>query len=264
MLFFRRVGRVDIGFLRANHPSIQTEKPGPMKTILRGAAFALLATTSLASAADLGAPAPAPYAPAAPIQSRADFGGLYFGFGPSLNWTATNQNVSPFGQLASFSYSVSRVRIGGSANFGYGVQTGDFYTGGEVSGGFDGAQGHIDNNPLAFGNQRIGLQGDARLRLGYALGFGPNFNAFGGFPTMVYATGGMAVADIHRGAWAILPGFIPAHITSQRTALGMTVGGGVETVVAPNVSVRAEYKFADYFAQRTLTHKVQTGVQVHF
>lgn len=235
-----------------------------MKTIFRGAALALLASTSLAAAADLGAPAPAPYAPAPAIQSRADFGGLYFGFGPSLNWTASNQDVSPFGQLAPFSYSVSRVRIGGSANFGYGVQSGDFYAGGELSGGFDGAQGHIDNNPIAFGNQRVGLQGDARLRLGYVLGFGPSFNAFGGMPTMVYATGGMAGAEIQRGAWAILPGFVPVHVSSKRTAVGLTVGGGIETAIAPNVSLRTEYKFADYFAPRTLTHKVQTGVEVHF
>ena len=220
-----------------------------------------------AAAADFGNRAPAPYAPTGAVPQRVDFGGAYVGIDGSLSWTTSGQ-VSPFGSLAPFNYVQGSTRIGGGGFAGYGAQMGQLYVGGEVSANYNGAQAHVaPASAWAVGNQRISFEGDARVRLGYVLGLGPAFNLLASLPSMVYLTGGLTTAEMHRAAW-VTPIYLgiatPYYFQGDRFEWGATIGAGIETAVSSNVSLRAEYKFGEYFDARAQTHKVSTGISYHF
>ena len=70
-----------------------------------------------------------------------------------------------------------------------------------------------------------------RGKLGYEIGSI-------GVPLLAYATGGLAFGNI-RG-WDNLIGG-----SGSTTAVGWTVGGGLEALVAPNWSVKLEYLYTD-------------------
>ncbi|HET7886104.1 MAG TPA: outer membrane beta-barrel protein [Bradyrhizobium sp.] len=72
--------------------------------------------------------------------------------------------------------------------------------------------------------------GTFRGRIGYAAGPGGNW--------LLYATGGLAVGDIH--GWDALT---PASGNVWRA--GWTLGAGVETMIAPNLTAKLEYLYVD-------------------
>jgi outer membrane immunogenic protein len=65
-------------------------------------------------------------------------------------------------------------------------------------------------------------------------------------PWLVYATGGLAVANVSYSDSILFPGSGSANAASlSDTRTGWTVGGGVEWAFAPNWSVKAEYLHVD-------------------
>jgi outer membrane immunogenic protein len=75
--------------------------------------------------------------------------------------------------------------------------------------------------------------GTVRARVGYDLGaFGPLQGV------LAYATGGLAIGDVH--GWDSLFG-----ASGSAVEAGWTVGGGLETKLMPNWSVKVEYLYVD-------------------
>jgi outer membrane immunogenic protein len=148
---------------------------------------------------------------------------------------------------------------------------------GLIVGGYAGYNYQFDNSPLVVGIETdfnyadlsdkgrvVGLRtksdvnwtGATRARLGYA------FDHF-----LVFAAGGVAYADREIK--------IQAVGKDSKTALGWTVGGGVEYAATDNIAVRVEYRYTDYGSDkfsiggfRTKSdldeHRVLAGVSYKF
>ena len=129
-------------------------------------------------------------------------------------------------------------RIGGAAlgaGAGYDWQFGRFIFGAAADFSWTGARGNgscgfLFSLPHACGGGIASL-GTARAKVGYEIGSI-------GILLAAYVTGGFAFARI-RGWDNLLGG------SGATTALGWTLGGGVEALVAPNWSVKLEYLCAD-------------------
>jgi outer membrane immunogenic protein len=65
--------------------------------------------------------------------------------------------------------------------------------------------------------------------------------------TLVYATGGLAMTDLHSQA-TFADTFQPVTENGSKTTTktGWTLGGGVETAVGPKWTLKAEYLYADF------------------
>ncbi|MBB3972353.1 outer membrane protein [Hansschlegelia beijingensis] len=178
--------------------------------VLGAASVAALTFASAASAADLPAYEPAP-AVAAPV--------------PSFSWTGPYIGIQG-------GYSWGDTNIGGIKPKGF------------VVGGYAGYNYQFDNSPVVVGIEtdfnyadiddksggvkaQTRWNGATRARLGYAF---ENF--------LVYGAGGIAYADRK----VRVAGFGK----DSKTAVGWTVGGGLEYAATDNVSVRADYRYADY------------------
>lgn len=113
---------------------------------------------------------------------------------------------------------------------------------GFVIGGYAGYNVQFDNSPIVVGietdfnyadidGKKNGTKvssdfnGATRARIGYA------FDRF-----LVYGAGGLAYSDRE----------LKIVGKDSKTAVGYTVGGGIEYAATDNVSVRAEYRFSDY------------------
>jgi outer membrane immunogenic protein len=184
-----------------------------IRHIVLGAASAAAIAISVpaAQAADLPAYEPAP-AVAAPV--------------PSFSWTG------PY--------------LGVQTGYGWGRASNTKYNG-WIVGGYAGYNHQFDNSPVVIGLETDFNWSDAdghrshrgrgtrldsdwtgatRARIGYA---------FGRF--LVYGAGGVAYEDRN---------FKRFGDKDSKTAVGWTVGGGVEAAVADNVTVRAEYRYNDF------------------
>ena len=86
-------------------------------------------------------------------------------------------------------------------------------------------------NPGGIVTTRINTQGSVRGRLGYAFG-----------PTLLYATGGFAVADYdcYYGNW------LGINEKISKTMTGYTVGGGIEYMLTSAISARLEYRYTEF------------------
>ena len=80
--------------------------------------------------------------------------------------------------------------------------------------------------------------GTDRLRAGYLTGD----------DWLFYATGGVAFGDIKAG----IPGG-GCCTEETHTRVGYTFGGGVETPIAPNISLKLEYLYVDFGRKRNYT-----------
>lgn len=115
----------------------------------------------------------------------------------------------------------------------------------------------------------VPFMGTIRGRLGVALD-----------TTLLYATGGLAVANVENHL-VVVGGALDA--TDSNTYVGWTIGAGVEHMVTDNLSVFAEYNYADLGSQRNTfdgadfdgagrnfldisahTHTVKVGLNYHF
>jgi outer membrane immunogenic protein len=217
-------------------------------------ALALLASAGAAGAADLPTKKSPPPPPPAPVFT---WDGFYLGGQIGGGWATDKMSESTaFVPPQTGSASLGESGVIGGAHAGYNWQFGSMVAG--LEGDFEGTSLRKSSNCLTqdagVGNIAPGTcfpsflaysfrtalpwQSSARARLGYAFG---NF--------LVYGTGGIAMADISTSYKESFPGFAGIGMGSQlfdRTAVGFTVGGGVEYAINANWSARAEYRFSDF------------------
>jgi outer membrane immunogenic protein len=104
-------------------------------------------------------------------------------------------------------------------------------------------------NVTAVSESRLDWFGTVRGRVGYA------FDS-----TLLYATGGFAFGGIKNSQ----DDNRPISFTIDRTATGFTAGGGVEYMVAPKWSVKAEYQFIDLGKNEPFSPSPGQGLFTHF
>lgn len=196
---------------------------------------------SSAFAADLPARL---YTKAPPPNSLLDWSGGYVGLSAGGAFGRSNQTDQPLGNpgggggggtggAGDGSYSVSGGLVGGT--IGHNWQTGRWVYGFEGDYSWADISGHSDIcGPMTIAPHPCGTKlsslGTLRGRLGYAVGASGTW--------LLYGTAGAAVGEV-RG-WDSLR---PASGGELRP--GWTVGAGVETVVAPDWTVKVEYLYVD-------------------
>lgn len=218
------------------------------KSVLLSTAAILAAASGSALAADLG-----PYQPynpppePAPIYQPAIWDGAYIGINGGYGWS----NAGPSEPEGGF----------GGGQIGYNWQRDRFVFG--LEGDFQGA----DISGSAFTDRGDTARSDmnwfstVRGRVGFASG-----------PWLLYATGGLAIADVNnRVSFVGEPSF-----RDSETLTGYAVGGGLEWKFAQNWSAKAEYLYlglGDSTLQNTdgdtlsVNNDVQTvrvGLNYHF
>jgi len=186
-----------------------------LKSVLLGSATILAAATGSAMAADLGPYQPYnPPAEPAPIYQPAIWDGAYIGVNGGYGWS----NAGPTEPDGGF----------GGGQLGYNWQRGNIVFGlegdiqaGDISGRaytFDGDTARSDVNWFST----------VRGRLGFTNG-----------PWLLYATGGLAIADVDNRVNLVgAPSF---H--NSETLTGYAVGGGLEWKFTQNWSAKAEYLY---------------------
>jgi outer membrane immunogenic protein len=191
--------------------------------ILAGAAFALMAATSAAHAADIPS-AYHPYAAPAPY-SGYSWVGPYVGANVGyLSGDVTNNPTQPSGGI-----------IG--AQLGYNWQSGSLVFGGETDLQLSNADDVLA--PWKFSNPWFGT---ARARVGYA------FNNI-----LLYGTGGLAYGDLELES---------AGLTQDKTHIGWTVGLGAELGLTPHWTAKVEYLYFD-LADRTYFIGTSNGLNAN-
>jgi outer membrane immunogenic protein len=119
----------------------------------------------------------------------------------------------------------------GGGQIGYNFQRGNLVFGPEIDLGYLGLNGDKTVGAHKYSSEG-GLYGDFTGRLGYAAG-----------PTLFYAKGGAAFLDAK---------FDVNSASKDDTLWGWTAGAGVEHMLRPNWSVKAEYQHFD-FGDTTVT-----------
>ncbi|HVI28468.1 outer membrane protein [Hansschlegelia sp.] len=187
-------------------------------SILAGAGVAALLAAGAAQAADLPAYEPAP----AVSVSTFSWTGAYIGVQAGYSW-----GDADFRALgAKLSTSPDGFVVGGYAGYNIQLDNSPVVFGIETDFNF----ADIDDKKSPFGfnaKTRTKWTGATRGRVGYA------FDRF-----MVYAAGGVAYADRKVRVSGV--------DKDSKTALGWTVGGGLEYAATDNVAVRAEYRYSDF------------------
>lgn len=207
-----------------------------------GVAFAALAISGQAFAADAIEAPPEPPVSAAPIELApvATWSGFYGGAALGYTW----------GTFDSTAGNINANGISGLGFVGYNFQDGPVVYGVEGDLGYSDAKQSFGAATL---NQRI--FGSARGRVGYAFD-----------PVMIYGTAGLAAtqAKLTNGA-----------ATDTNTLLGWTVGAGVDALLTENVFGRLEYRYSDYASKNFVAgpttissgfsdHSVRAGVGLKF
>jgi outer membrane immunogenic protein len=232
-----------------------------LTTFIRASAVTIgaLAVATQVNAADLysggGGLKDAPvYAPA-PMWT-----GFYFGAHAGTDWSSVNVNRTTIADdhgasaiLGGGSLASSGDAFGGG-QLGYNWQASNFVLGLEVDLGAVGNNsgrnfGVVTSDPLAGTinsvskitlQEKGGFYGDVSGRLGYAWG-----------PALLYAKGGFAWLDTtFRDSWAIVD-VVDNTVTSgshssSKTLTGWAFGGGMEYMVGPSWTVKAEYLHFDF------------------
>ncbi len=194
---------------------------------LSGAAFALL-SGGTALAADLPAYEPAP---AASVPSFT-WTGPYIGAQIGYDWFSSDNKAAG----VSLNDKPDGFAVGGYAGFNYQLQNSPLVLGVEGDVNYSDAGARRGANVLGGpGGTRfrddVNWTGAVRGRIGYA------FDRF-----LVYGAGGLALADREvkaRGG---------ANGSDNTTAVGWTIGGGVEAALTDNVTARVEYRYSDFGA----------------
>ncbi|MBO3759721.1 porin family protein [Ciceribacter sp. L1K23] len=141
--------------------------------------------------------------------------------------------------------------IGGTVYGGYNWQSGPIVYGAEADVSYNGADG--DAGAGLTGEN--GVNGSIRGRIGYDMN-----------PFLIYGTGGLAVGNHELS---------DGTNSDDKTALGYTVGAGVEALVTDNITARVEYRYTDYqskdfdlggttYSRGFDDHSVKVGIGMKF
>lgn len=191
-----------------------------MKSILLASTI-LVAASGGAFAADALVSAPAAY----------EWTGFYAGAQLGYGWGDVDSHDSEIGSGASdWSDSWKSNGVLGGIHIGYNHAFDSFVLGVEGDIEASGANGSVDSEFAGTIKTKIDVQGSLRARLGYAMG-----------PTLLYATGGLAVAHFRTS-------YDDGSTTdsSSNTKAGWTVGAGIEYAFAQNWTTRIEYRYSDF------------------
>lgn len=203
--------------------------------LLSASAVTLLSVLStLATAADMPAKAPS----AAPVASPASWTGFYMGVHAGAGALSTTW-ADGTGALAGVQIDdTSWSGDGGApivgAQVGYNHQFGALVLGAEL----DASVGQLNAFARCLGDwmsictTSTDWMGTLTGRIGYAFG-----NA------LVYAKAGGALAG---NSFTVAGESYAGQFADSDTALGWTVGGGIEMALTPQVSVKAEYAYLDF------------------
>jgi opacity protein-like surface antigen len=213
------------------------------RLFLSASGFVALSAAGAASAADLPVKA-APLVPGAPVFN---WSGLYFGASVGAQWFASDSSYDYPGATdgpSSGSTTLNNTNAIIAFQFGRNWQA----PGSPLVVGLEGDWTETNHDPSATlftypnGNHfdaqsQLGIQGSVRGRIGIA---SDNW--------LLYATGGLALAQGEALSTFTSNGSGSAVSITDKTLTGWTVGGGVEWAFpqAPNVSLRAEYRYTDY------------------
>ncbi|WP_284776662.1 outer membrane protein [Agrobacterium sp. lyk4-40-TYG-31] len=187
--------------------------------------------------------APVAYEQPAPISN---WSGAYLGATANYDW----------GRFTGNGGDRDADGFGGGLYGGYNWQSGQLVYGAEADvnlGDNKGSAGTGNLGEPLDGKQ--GVNGSIRARVGYDMN-----------PFLLYGTGGLAIADQKVSN---------STSSDNATALGYTVGAGVEAMVTNNITARVEYRYSDYqdkdFSLDTGSvsrgfddHSVKAGIGVKF
>ncbi len=220
---------------------------GVMKKCLVLAAVGVFGIAATAQATDLPTKAP----PAPPVVRSSDWTGFYVGVLGGGGWGRAEQtDGSPF---SSGSYNISGALAG--MTWGYNWQIGRLVVGfesdaswsnirgstdglGGFGGGCGGAPPHCEATLQWFGSDR--------LRLGYAVG-----------RWLPFLSGGLAWGYIH-GKEGDTPSNNAAGSGSE-LHYGWAAGGGIEAMIDPHWSAKAEYLYADLRSGKVFVDQFAVG-----
>ncbi len=180
------------------------------------ATAALLAPLSFANAADVDISSYDWSGPYLGIQGGFAFGDASHSFSNG----APSDNSDPEGFL-------------GGVHAGFNGQLGDILVGLEVDAELTGINGSFNNTTggTSSGSTDINSQGSLRARIGLPMD-----------RLLPYITGGLAAADVDYGGG---PSGGPCCGFSK-TALGYTLGAGIEYAITDSITTRVEYRYTDF------------------
>ena len=208
-----------------------------MATTMAAAAFS---AAKAADAVNEVPQAPVAYDQPAPVSN---WSGAYLGGTVNYDW-------------GRFEGSRNADGFGGGLYGGYNMQNGQIVYGAEADinlGDEKGSAGTGGAGEALRGKQ--GVNGSLRARVGYDMN-----------PFLLYGTAGLAASDNKVSN---------STSSDSATALGYTVGAGVEAMVTDNITARVEYRYSDYqnkdFGLDTGSvsrgfddHSVKAGIGVKF
>lgn len=178
-------------------------------TLMASAAGLIAVSANAADAVTQIPEAPAAVETVAPVSN---WSGIYLGGYGAYDW----------GKFKGGDAHTSADGWGGGVFGGYNWQSGNIVYGAEADLGYNGQEGYAGNGTT--GKEK--LNGSIRGRVGYDLN-----------PFLIYGTAGLAAADHELSN---------ANGSDSKTALGYTVGAGVEAMVTNNITARIEYRYTDY------------------
>jgi outer membrane immunogenic protein len=242
-----------------------------LKTIAAALAVSHLALPLAAEAADLGpvraAPVAAPFA--APVFTWSGFyfgahlGGAWADRDSRVDFLAVNCSACSLGETRSASFAgpdSSEGLFAGGLQAGYNWQSGNIVFGVEADGTLlsdsetenysigsaaliSAGLAAITDPPDGFVGQfksEVDWMATARARIGFTTG-----------PVLLYATGGLAAADVGiTGSYLSLVAsparIVPVAVDDSDVRFGWTIGAGVEAAITSNLSAKVEYLYADF------------------
>jgi outer membrane immunogenic protein len=221
------------------------------------ATVSAVALSNTAMAADI--PARMPVKAPAPVVVAPSWAGFYIGVHAGVAW-----NHATFTEIGDGGGNVNRAPLGtefwkpheagfaGGGQVGYNFQSGSVVYGLEADfSGVSNKASAVISPPTTFtplnATTQLSWMATVRGRLGVTFS-----------PTLLYVTGGLAVARFKDEYSAAFFAFPPEY-TSSKTRAGWTVGGGVEHMFARNWTAKIEALYAD-FGDWIVPHRTGFGI----
>ena len=205
------------------------------------AASSMMSTTIGASAADLVIPERSPPEPIAIVEPKGTWSGLYIGGQGGADFGRDGPDIlfdpKPLSATTVYDTGNSKAGFSGGARIGYDYRIGDVVVGaltdislmsGSTDRGF--SVGGVDFST----KDRIDDLGTIRGRIGYAFD-----------DLLVYGTGGFAYAGRSQSTSIFAPYGGSFSENKDKFDTGYTVGGGIEYLIDPHVSLGLEYLYTD-------------------